>query len=114
MNCAEVQAALPAYVGDPSSSLDLRRHLSRCAECRAELETYEAMRTGLTDLRAVSVEVPRGLVPNLMAIPTEASPTEFAKQHLKRNRRAYASGLALALAGGTAALVWRRRRLALA
>lgn len=114
MNCAEIQAAIPAYVGDAGSSLDLRRHLSRCAECRAELEFYEAMLSGMTQLRAVSAEAPAGLAASLRAIPHESSTAETALQHLKRNRRAYAGGLAVAVAGGTAALLWRRRRISLA
>ncbi|HEX2241531.1 MAG TPA: hypothetical protein VHJ82_10390 [Actinomycetota bacterium] len=111
MKCAEVQAAIPAYVGDPGSSLDVRRHLSRCPECRAELEIYEAMRAGLAQLRAVPADVPAGLVASLRAIPQSASPRELALTHLQRNRAAYAGGLAIAVAGGTAALLWRRRRL---
>ncbi len=114
MNCAEIQAALPAYVGDPGSSLDLRRHLSRCPECRAELEAYEAMRGGLAELRSVSAEVPAGLLATLKGIPQTSSTTDLALQHVRRNRTAYAGGFALAVAGGTAAVLWRRRRMALA
>lgn len=113
MECAEVQAALPAYVGEPGSSLALRRHLSRCPECKAEFEAYESMLGGLVELRQVGAEVPRGLVASLVAIPESSSAAELAKKHITRNRRAYAGGLALA-AGATAALVWRRRRMALA
>lgn len=114
MECAEVQAALPAYVGEPGSSLALRRHLSRCPECKAEFEAYESMLGGLVELRQVGAEVPRGLVASLVAIPASSSAAELAKKHITNNRRAYASGLAIAAAGATAALVWRRRRMALA
>ncbi|MFN2525419.1 MAG: anti-sigma factor [Actinomycetota bacterium] len=114
MNCAEIQAALPAYLGERGTSLALRRHISRCADCRAELETYEALHSGLTQLREVPAEVPPGLLASLMAIPQRASRAEFAKDHVMRNRLAYGGGVALALVGGTAALLWRRRRLGLA
>lgn len=108
MNCAEINAMLPAYAGD-ELPLDVRRHLGRCPECRAELARYESLSGSLSDLSAHTVEVPASLRASLVAIPSSARRLDEVRSHVSRNRKTYA-GLAVTVAGAAGAAVWRSRR----
>ena len=110
MKCAEIREALPAYVEDRDSNLNLRRHLSRCPECAAELEAYASVREGLSAMRLVEAEPPADLFGKLVAIPTEGPATQRVKTHVSRHRNAYAGGLAVAVVGAAGAALWRSRR----
>ncbi len=114
MTCAEVREALPALVDDDASSLSVRRHVARCATCQSELARYEQLGTALASLRTTTFDPPARLVASLTRIPAEASRTTALKDHLVRNRRAYAGGVAVAIAGVAAAAVLQRRRVAAA
>lgn len=86
MTCSQVQRHLSPYVdrelpGD--IALLVRAHLSRCGECRAELEAYRQVKAALSNLDAV--EPPMGLRERLRAA---------ALQDRRRERRAPALGLA--------------------
>lgn len=110
MRCPEVREALPAYARDGEVSLAVRRHLSRCRECKAELVRYEALLGSLRLLEPSTVEPPPSLARALAAIPGYPGRLEQARVHLARNRAAYVGG-AIALAGAAAgAAVWRTRR----
>ncbi|MGH2748938.1 MAG: anti-sigma factor family protein [Actinomycetota bacterium] len=110
MKCAEVCEALPAYARDGDVSLAVRRHLSRCRDCKAELARYEALLGSLRLLEPSTIEPPPSLVRALTAIPGHPGRLEQARGHLARNRAAYVGG-AVALAGAAAgAVVWRTRR----
>ena len=114
MKCAEINELLPAYVEDRYANLTVRRHLSRCPECRAELERYESLRTNLVTMRDVHAEPPPELLSALNAIPREGPAATRVRTHIARNRRAYAGGLAVAVVGATGAALWRSRRSRLA
>ena len=105
MKCAEMQEILPAYVRDSERSLEAKRHLSRCDDCRAELRAYETMLWGLKELQAQPVEdVPAGLLASLVEIPNEESRLDVVKAHVARNRKVYA-GAAAAVVGVAGAAV---------
>ena len=114
MKCAEINELLPAYVEDRDANLTVRRHLSRCPDCRAELGEYETLRTSLAGLQAVHAEPPAELFASLTAIPHNGHPVERVRTHVARNRRAYAGGLAVAVVGAAGAALWRSRRSRLA
>ncbi|MQA99395.1 MAG: hypothetical protein GEU78_03740 [Actinobacteria bacterium] len=105
MNCAEMREILPAYARDAERSLEARRHLSRCEDCRAELRRYETMLGGLSEMRAQTAgEVPAGLLASLVEIPNRETTIDVMKAHLARNRKVYA-GAAAALVGVAGAAV---------
>lgn len=114
MSCSEIRDMLPGYVDERTLSLDVRRHLARCPECKQELERYESLMSSLSALRTVTAEVPEDLARSLVEAPFKTSPVETFKTHVVRNRRAYVSGLAVIGAGATGAVLWRSRRRALA
>jgi hypothetical protein len=106
---------LPAYLQDGEGSLAVRRHLSGCPDCRAELRRYEALAGGLHRMRSVAAEPPLSLKPALLAIPLSENRIEAVRTHIARNRRTYAGAAAVAIAGAAGALAWQsRRRLATA
>lgn len=113
MRCEEIREMLPAY-SRGEGTLVVRRHLARCADCRAELVRYETLATSLTALRHSPSEPPVGLLAALEAIPSGVNRVDQVRGHLTRNRKAYAGGVAVALVGAAAAgaAVWRSRRLA--
>ena len=110
MKCEEIREVLPAYADDPEATLAVRRHLSRCPECKAELANYDSILDGLAELRAVASEPPPGLVRSLQRIPNDSSRVEQMRTHLARNRRIYIGGAAAALVGAAGAAVWHTRR----
>ncbi len=112
MKCPEAREALPAHARDGHASLALRRHLSRCADCRAELARYELLLGSLAELRSVTAQPPARLFDALAAISRDASAAQTVlwragamTGHLSRNRAAYLSGLGVALAGAAGALL---------
>ncbi len=109
MNCEEIRELLPAYAGGGDVSLSIRRHIARCRGCRAELETYEEITRVLADSRAHTVDPPRSLVMALKEIPQREHRLGQVRDHLARNRAAYAGGAAVAL-GAVGALLWKSRR----
>ena len=113
MRCAEAREMLPAYLQDGEGSLAVRRHLSGCPDCRAELRKYEALAGGLSRLRSVTAEAPPSLKPALISILVSDNRVEAVRTHVARNRRTYAGAAAVAFAGAAGALAWwSRRRLA--
>ena len=110
MRCAEIKEVLPAYADDPEATLAVRRHLSRCTDCKAELASYDSLLDGLASMRDVAVEPPPGLARSLAEMPAAAGRVEKLRTHVVRNRRAYVSGAAVALVGATGAVLWRNRR----
>jgi hypothetical protein len=114
LSCEEVREELPAFAKEHGESLAVRRHLSRCADCRSELAHYEGLLSALGDLRPATVEPPRDLRAALVAIPDSLGTVDSVRTHVARNRRLYAGGAALAAAGAAALLVRHSRRLATA
>lgn len=110
MKCAEINELLPAYVEDRDANLNVRRHLSRCPDCRTELADYETLRSSLGELKAVHAEPPAALFASLTAIPHSGHSVDRVRTHVARNRRAYAGGLAVAVVGAAGAALWRSRR----
>jgi anti-sigma factor RsiW len=110
MKCAEIREALPAYIEEHSDDLAVRRHLSRCPECRADLEVYGSLREDLASMRYVEAEPPADLLGKLTSIPTEGPAVERVRTHVSRHRSAYAGGLAIAVVGAAGAALWRSRR----
>jgi hypothetical protein len=115
MRCEEIRELLPAYASRGEATLGVRRHLSRCPDCRAELGRYEALGTALRTLEAHTAEPPPGLARALAAIPAEANALTNVRRHVSRNRRAYAGSLAaVAVAGAAGTVLWRTRARRLA
>lgn len=108
MRCEEIQEMLPSYARGEGSLL-VRRHLTRCADCRVELERYEELASSLTALRGVHSEPPRDLLPALVSIPQDANRVEQVRTHIVRNRKAYAGGIAVALVGAAGAVLVKSR-----
>ena len=107
--CDDVRTMLPELVDEPGMSLAVRRHLSRCADCAGELESYRSLRAATTALATATAPPPPGLVDALVAIPTGESKLDEVRSHVSRHRREYAAGVAIAL-GATGAALWRSRR----
>jgi hypothetical protein len=117
LSCAEIREMLPAFVGNGEETLALRRHMARCEDCRMELRQYEELEGALGSLATATAEPPADLLPSLVAVPQRAAgPTTAVRDHMLRNRKAYAGGLAVALAGAAGAALWhsRSRRVATA
>lgn len=109
MKCAEVRAALPGHVRDGEEWLELRRHLSRCSSCRAELARYEALESALGSLAHVAAEPPPGLAAALVAIVSRRRRLATLRGHVARNRSRYFRGAAVTLAGVAGAALWKVR-----
>ncbi len=109
MKCAEVRAALPAHVKDGEEWLEVRRHLSRCSSCRAELARYEELEAGLGSLAQATATPPPGLAAALVAIASRRRRLATLRHHLARNRSRYFGGAAVGLAGVAGAALWKIR-----
>ena len=109
MSCAAVKEILPAYSREGEGSLSVRRHLSRCPDCHAELTRYEHLVGSLAAMESAAVEVPNGLKSSLLSIPARGSRLESVRSHVTTNRKAYLSGAAVLTAGTVAAALWKSR-----
>ena len=109
MSCAAVKEVLPAYVHDGDGGLSVRRHLSRCTDCRADLTRYEGLVGALSSLEASVVEPPWGLKASLVDIPSHSSRLEHVRSHITANHKAYLSGAAVLVAGVAGAAVMKTR-----
>ncbi len=114
MKCDEVKEVLPAYSRDGDVGLPVRRHLSRCSDCTAELTQYEALFGSLASLTTHAVEPPPELFHQLAAIPYGSDRIAEARTHLVRHKNRYAAGVAVAAAGAVGAALWRVRRTRIA
>jgi hypothetical protein len=116
MRCEEVREILPAYARDGETSLTVRRHVSRCSECKKELARYESLLGAMASLETTVAEPPPGLRAALVAIPERNVSLDVVRAHLARNRNAYIGGAAatVAVAGAVGAALWRSRRRGLA
>ncbi len=59
MNCSEVQADLPLFVGRDLESVEIeavKAHLAECESCRTELSAAEAARTALLTLHGAELD----------------------------------------------------------
>lgn len=108
MNCAEIREILPAYANGGHGSLAVRRHLSSCPQCKAELARYETLASALGELHQARAEVPPSVTRSVLAIPQQQGVVGTLRTHVARNRNAYVGG-AVALAGVTGAALWRLR-----
>lgn len=114
MNCASVREVLPAYVRDGDGTLSVRRHLSRCTDCRTDLSHYEDLLGRLSSMEAATAEVPFALKASLLDIPSRQGRIETVRSHVNENRKAYLSGAAVLVAGAVGAAVWKSRKPATA
>lgn len=116
MTCAQVRETIPAIMDHGSDSLEVRRHLARCPECKAELAAYEELRASMAAMGSATVAPPRGLMTALIQIPQRADRVEQVRTHLVRNRKQYIGGAAVLAVGavGAAVLRTRTRRIATA
>ncbi len=110
MRCEEVREILPAYGRDGDTGLPVRRHLSRCADCSAELARYNSLARSLEDLRTQAAEPPAELFHQLASIPYRTSRAQEVRTHVTRNRNRYATGVAVAVIGAAGAAFWKTRR----
>jgi len=105
MDHRQMQEILPAYARGAERSLQAKRHLSRCADCRNELRRYETMLWGLSELSSQPAgDVPDGLLASLVEIPSRESRLDTVRAHVARNRKVYA-GAAAAMVGVAGAAV---------
>ena len=114
MTCAEVREMLPAYARDEEPSLSVRRHLARCPDCPGEIERYRMLMSALEGLESRGLEPSAGLLETLVRIPIDAGRIDALRIHVARNRRAYAGGAVVAIAGAAGAALWQARRHRLA
>lgn len=114
MSCTAVREVLPAYVRDGDGSLSVRRHLSRCTECRTDLSHYEDLLGALSSMEAATVNPPFALKASLLDIPSRSSRLENVRSHVTENRKAYLSGAAVLVAGAVGAAVWKSKKPATA
>ncbi|MDQ3661357.1 MAG: hypothetical protein M3454_09920 [Actinomycetota bacterium] len=115
MNCGDLQARMASYESGAEPARRELRHLSRCKECAQEMARYGFLAESLAELRSQVVAGPAALEAALIAIPSaprpRLRPALAVTGHLRRNRRSYASGVALALTAGAATWATRSRRL---
>lgn len=109
MSCHEIREQLPAYAARGDAPLAVRRHVARCDRCAAELARYEELRDALGGLATRVVEPPPGLARALAAIPAGDRRIHHVRTHVVRNRKAYAGGVVIALAGAAGTALWRAR-----
>ena len=109
MRCEEIRETLPAFV-EGHDDLTVRRHLSGCADCRAELDRYESLATALGSLSHQTVAASPSLVAALYEIPSQQARLDVVRSHLTDHRKAYLGGAAALAAAGVSALVWRSRK----
>ncbi len=116
MDCNEIREMLPAYVMDDKSLLTVRRHLSVCGDCSAELARYERLLNDLGALNQMTIDAPPGLFGTLAEAPFMVGRVERARTHVAHNRNVYLSGAAVGVTGVVGAAAWlvRNRRLAAA
>ena len=114
MTCAAVKEVLPAYVRDGDGSLSVRRHLSRCTDCRTDLTHYEDLLGRLSSMEAATAEVPFALRALLLDIPSRMGRIETVRSHVNDNRKAYLSGAAVLVAGAVGAAILKSRKPATA
>jgi hypothetical protein len=110
MSCAAVKEILPAYVREGDGSLSVRRHLSRCTDCRTDLSHYEDLLGALSAMEAATAPVPLALRTSLVSIPSRAGRLDTVRSHVNENRKAYLSGAAVLVAGAVGAVVWKSRK----
>lgn len=108
MKCRQISEMLPGYRSDDFPQ-GVRRHLARCADCRAEVARYRQIDLSLAELGAGGIEPPPGLRAALVAIPHKASRLADVRSHVSRNKRTY-TGVAVAAVGAAGAALWRSRR----
>ena len=114
MNCGDLRGRMASYESGAEPTRREVRHLSRCKECAQEMARYGLLAESLEELSSQVVMVPAALEAALIAIPSAARPRLRAAvvvTHLRRNRRSYASVVALALTAGAATWATRSRRL---
>ena len=111
--CEEVQALLPAYVGeDEPYPHDLEVHLATCSECAAEDARYREVIRATGSLRFVTDPVPAGMVEAVMDRLVRADVVALGLlrrvAHDPRARYAAASIGGVMLGAATIAILWRR------
>ena len=120
MGCAEVRELLPAYARERDSSLSVRRHLSDCQGCRAELQRYEELLSAMASVRSVTVETPPQVLAAVLDIPNQPAGLRHIANRttdlVSTHRNAVLGGVAAAALAGAGAVVWvqRSRRIAAA
>ncbi len=114
MNCGDLRGRMASYESGAEPTRRELRHLSRCKECAREMARYGLLAESLGELRTQVLMVPAALEAALVTIPSarpHLRPASVVTGHLRRNRRSYASGVALALTAGAATWATRARRL---
>jgi hypothetical protein len=117
LKCSEVRELLPAYARDRAGSLNIRRHLSSCEDCRTELHRYEELIDAMGSLQHVTTEMPRAALSAILDIPSQPTRLETLRdvagktsEAVSSHRSAVLGGVAAAALAGAGALVWRQRR----
>jgi anti-sigma factor RsiW len=113
----EIREYLPAYVDEakgPRASA-VEEHLQTCEECRADLERYRQIMSGLESLETLTQDPPPWLYGSIIdAVRSRARQAITRKSQLNRlrNPRVAAAGAVVAagVAGAVAVRLMKRRR----
>ena len=115
MDHREVREYLPAYIDEakgPRASA-VEEHLQTCEECRAELDRYRQVMSGLEELAAVTQEPPPWLLDSLAdSVRSKARQLTTRTSQLARlrNPRVAAGAVVAAGVAGAVALTMMKRR----
>lgn len=109
MTCHEASAELPLVLeeGLPASG-PLVDHVETCLGCQAELARYRRLLRLLHQLRTPDMELPSGLVAEVLGAIEQAANRRVVRSLLTGRRAAYA-GAAVGAVGATAGLVMLAR-----
>lgn len=104
--CAEVAAELPALLDeDRTAPHRLSSHVDTCLRCQAELARYRRLRRHLRQLRSAEIELPPGIVSDVLAAIEQAAKRSALRSALAGRRVAWGAVVALALAGAAASML---------
>ena len=115
MEHREVREYLPAYVDEakgPRASA-VEAHLETCEECRAELDEYRQIMSGLDELATLTNDPPSWLLGSIIdAVRARAGRAAANRSPLNalRNRRVAAGAVVAAGVAGAVALQLMKRR----
>ncbi|MGH9304006.1 MAG: anti-sigma factor family protein [Acidimicrobiales bacterium] len=103
VSCSEVTAALPAMLdGGSPVSARVETHARTCLVCQAELARYRKLVRLLRQLRVAEVELPSGLVSDVLTAIENAASRRALRSLLAGRRVAYGALVLLAATGAAA------------
>jgi hypothetical protein len=105
ITCEEASSELPLVLeGGLRASGPLVSHVESCLRCQAELSRYRRLVRLLHQLQAPDIELPAGLVAEVLTALEQAANRRLVRSLLTGRREAYAGAL-LGAGAATAALI---------